>query len=104
MLSAAHEHNDFQHLFQTAYTEAFSEVNQLMRLMIKLFGDGITQVASYMHAQNLLQNVARANKQIHSIWESRKETLHYKISSAVFVSDLRSVCFVAGVKLRINYF
>lgn len=91
MLKAVQEHMDFQHAFQTGYSEAFSEINQLLRVMKKCFGDDIFQFSSFKRLQEQLQQITRINRQINGIWESRKETLHYKISSAVFMSDMRSV-------------
>lgn len=60
--------------------------------MKKIFGEkSINQVQCYVKLIELTQRIAHAKRQLHGIWKSRHETLRYRLSSAIFFSDMRSV-------------
>lgn len=70
--------------------------------MKKVFGEkNINQIQCYLKLVELTQRIAHAKRQLHGIWKSRHETLRYRLSSAIFFSDMRSVC---NIYLFIYYF
>jgi len=89
--NASKKHREFQKLYQGTYSEAYEEMNQLMKILKKYFGDSAAQLPIYRQIQEQCQLISNTLKGIHSIWEARDLTIHNKISSADFVFDLQSV-------------
>uniref|UniRef100_A0A914I119 Triple functional domain protein n=1 Tax=Globodera rostochiensis TaxID=31243 RepID=A0A914I119_GLORO len=89
--TAVQRHNEFQKLYQTAYSEAFEETNKLARVLRKYFGESALQLPAWELVEEQIRQITRTNRELHSIWEARNETIQIKASSTVFNQDLNSV-------------
>lgn len=59
--------------------------------MKKLFGEQAGQTLSYRQVLEVIQRITQMRRRIHGIWKSRRDEIHFQISSAVFTADMKSV-------------
>uniref|UniRef100_A0A915CN38 CRAL-TRIO domain-containing protein n=1 Tax=Ditylenchus dipsaci TaxID=166011 RepID=A0A915CN38_9BILA len=85
------EHDSFEQVFENVYSEAYADATQLSKMMKKIYGENVGSAQSYKQLLELIQRITHAKRNLHSIWKSRRESIHYRMSSAIFSSDMRSV-------------
>ncbi|CAK5057340.1 unnamed protein product [Meloidogyne enterolobii] len=88
---AAKRHQEFQKLYCSSFAEANEELQQLLKLIKKYFGESINKLSITPIIQDNLQLIGNTFKGINTVWEARDLTIQNKLSSADFVTDLNSV-------------
>nr|CAD2179531.1 unnamed protein product [Meloidogyne enterolobii] len=88
---AAKRHQEFQKLYRSSFAEANEELQQLLKLIKKYFGESINKLSITPIIQDKLQLIGNTFKGINTVWEARDLTIQNKLSSADFVTDLNSV-------------
>uniref|UniRef100_A0A915MQR7 Uncharacterized protein n=2 Tax=Meloidogyne incognita group TaxID=654580 RepID=A0A915MQR7_MELJA len=88
---AAKRHQEFQKLYRSSFAEANEELQQLLKLLKKYFGESINKLSITPIIQDKLQLIGNTFKGINTVWEARDLTIQNKLSSADFVTDLNSV-------------
>lgn len=73
--NAVHKHQEFQNVYQTAYSEAFEDTNKLARILKKYFGESALQLPAWEMVEEQMRQITRKNRELHGIWESRNETV-----------------------------
>lgn len=73
--SAVQRHQEFQKLYQTAYSEAFEETNKMAKTLKKYFGESALQLPAWTLLEEQIRQITRTNRELHSIWEARNETV-----------------------------
>ncbi|KAL3119628.1 hypothetical protein niasHT_006714 [Heterodera trifolii] len=89
--NAMHRHNEFQKMYQTAYSEAFEETSKLARVLKKYFGESVQQFPTWQLIEEQTRQITRTNRELHSIWAARNDKIKTKLSSNALNHDLKSV-------------
>ncbi|VDM96077.1 unnamed protein product [Thelazia callipaeda] len=89
--AAIAEHERFGEVFLQTYAEAVGDGRSLSQILKTLAGETVGQNSVYKHVVDLIQQITRAHKELHSQWQAKKLRLHSRLALIAFETDTHRV-------------
>ncbi|VDO25930.1 unnamed protein product, partial [Onchocerca flexuosa] len=89
--AAITEHERFGEMFLQTYAEAIGDGRSLTQILKTLASDTVGQNNAYKHTVDLIQQITRAHKELHSQWQAKKLRLHSRLALIAFETDTHRV-------------
>lgn len=74
--------------------QAVGDGRSLTQILKTLAGDTVGQNNAYKHVVDLIQQITRAHKELHSQWQAKKLRLHSRLALIAFETDTHRVGFL----------
>ncbi|MCP9259924.1 Kalirin [Dirofilaria immitis] len=89
--AAIAEHERFGEIFLQTYAEAIGDGRSLTQILKTVANDAVGQNNAYKHVVDLIQQITRAHKELHSQWQAKKLRLHSRLALIAFETDTHRV-------------
>ncbi|KAM3722372.1 Kalirin [Dirofilaria immitis] len=89
--AAIAEHERFGEIFLQTYAEAIGDGRSLTQILKTVANDTVGQNNAYKHVVDLIQQITRAHKELHSQWQAKKLRLHSRLALIAFETDTHRV-------------
>lgn len=73
--------------------QAVGDGRALTQTLKMLAGDAVGQNCAYKHVVELIQQITRAHKELHSQWQAKKLRLHSRLALIAFETDTHRVSY-----------